>query len=480
MRAAMLEAKGLSTVEDMLAYLPVRYEDRSNLKKIRQLAPGEMATVIADVRSARLTSLRRGRGMGIFEAVFTDTSGGTLTGKWFNGGYLANVLVPGLRVALFGKIEPDSFSGQLSITKPEFEVLSGDGEEPDPGLHTGRIVPVYEATGKITARIFRNVMRTILDGIEPLTNDPLPAEVRRMLKLPDRWTATQQVHFPGDTEDVRLLNSFRSQAQFRLIFEEFFWLETGLALKRSKARAQPGISFELTERVRDTIKKMLPFKPTGAQKRVLSEIAHDMSEPHPMHRLLQGDVGSGKTLVAAEAAVIAIENGFQVALLAPTEILAAQHEYSLKNLFNKLGYVTVLLTGLKLRARKATAEAPNSRRPGAYRHRDARNSRERCSIQEAGVSHHRRAASIRRDAAIKALRERTAPGHLSNDRHADPTYSGIDYVRRLGHVGHRRATAGPKACRDQTCNAGSSRTGLSVRSRAGERRTPGICCVPHH
>ncbi len=132
---------------------------------------------------------------------------------------------------------------------------------------------------------------------------------------------------------MRLLNAFRSQAQFRLIFEEFFWLECGVALKRSKARTMPGISFDLTESVREKVKAMLPFKPTGAQKRVLGEIAQDMKAPRPMNRLLQGDVGSGKTIVAAEAAVIAIENGYQVAVLAPTEILASQHYFYFKQLW---------------------------------------------------------------------------------------------------------------------------------------------------
>jgi ATP-dependent DNA helicase RecG len=141
------------------------------------------------------------------------------------------------------------------------------------------------------------------------------------------------------------LNAFRSPAQFRLIFEEFFWLECGLELKRAKARLFPGIGFGLTDRVRARIIEMLPFKPTGAQKRVLGEIAKDMSEPHPMYRLLQGDVGSGKTLVAAEAAIIAIENGYQVAVLAPTEILATQHYFYFKKLFQKLNYVTIMLTG---------------------------------------------------------------------------------------------------------------------------------------
>jgi ATP-dependent DNA helicase RecG len=150
-----------------------------------------------------------------------------------------------------------------------------------------------------------------------------------------------------------LLNSFRSPAQFRLIFEEFFWLECGLELKRAKARLDPGVGFELTDKVRERIKQMLPFKPTGAQKRVLGEIAQDMAAPHPMYRLLQGDVGSGKTLVAAEAAIIAIENGYQVAVLAPTEILATQHFFYFKRLFQRLGYNPILLSGSTTAKEKA-------------------------------------------------------------------------------------------------------------------------------
>ena len=167
-------------------------------------------------------------------------------------------------------------------------------------------------------------------------DDPLPPHLLRQLKLPDRWSAIRALHFPAPDSDLRLLNSFRSPAHFRLIFEEFFWLECGLELKRAKARLYPGIAFELNSRVRERIIQMLPFKPTGAQKRVLAEIANDMAAPHPMYRLLQGDVGSGKTLVAAEAAIIAVENGYQVAVLAPTEILATQHYFYFKKLFQKL------------------------------------------------------------------------------------------------------------------------------------------------
>jgi ATP-dependent DNA helicase RecG len=346
----MLEAKGLKVVEDLLTYAPFRYEDRSNVKPISGLAPGEMATVLAEVRTARASNFRRAN-LGMFEATFIDASKAVLTGKWFHGTYLADVLKPGHKLALFGKVEFDSYSHGLTMMHPEFEILTGE-EDGDQSLHTGRIVPIYEAAGKITARVFRGLLHRILGTIQPV-EDPLPAHIRTALKLPDRWMAIRELHFPEAAADVRLLNSFRSAAHFRLIFEEFFWLECGLELKRARARFYPGISFELNDRVRSRIVEMLPFKPTGAQKRVLKEIAQDMAAPHPMYRLLQGDVGSGKTLVAAEAAIIAIENGYQVAVLAPTEILATQHFFYFRKLFKKLGYVPLLLTGSYSQREKA-------------------------------------------------------------------------------------------------------------------------------
>jgi ATP-dependent DNA helicase RecG len=356
-RAALLEAKSLHTVEDLLAYAPFRYEDRSNVKTIRDLAPGEMATVLAEVRSMRMSGFRR-RNLGLFEAKFTDASQATLAAKWFHGGYLADIFAPGQKVALFGKVEFDSYSGGLAMMHPEFEILSGD-EDGDASLHTGRVVPVYGAIGKITTRVFRVLLDRILREI-PTLPDPVPEHILGRLKLPNRSAAVRDLHFPPHDADLRLLNAFRSPAQYRLIFEEFFWLECGLELKRAKARLHPGIAFSLSDRARERIKEMLPFKPTGAQKRVLGEIAHDMAEPHPMYRMLQGDVGSGKTLVAAEAAIIAIENGYQVAVLAPTEILATQHFFYFKKLFQKLGYVTILMTGSstereKLQLRKLVA-----------------------------------------------------------------------------------------------------------------------------
>ncbi len=356
-RAAMLEAKGLKSIEDLLTYAPFRYEDRSNVKPVRALAPGEMATVLAEVRSSKVSGFRR-RNLGLFEASFTDASGGVLLGKWFHGAYLADVFTPGMKVALYGKVEWDSYSGGLAMMHPEYESLAGD-DDGDASIHTGRVVPIYEAAGRVSTRHLRGLLHRILESIESVP-ETLPAHILAHLKLPDRWAALRALHFPPADSDLRLLNSFRSPGHFRLIFEEFFWLECGLELKRAKARVYPGIAFELSGRVRERILQMLPFKPTGAQKRVLKEIADAMSQPHPMYRLLQGDVGSGKTLVAAEAAIIAIENGYQVAVLAPTEILATQHYLYFKKLFQKLGYVVLLLTGSntareKIQLRKVVA-----------------------------------------------------------------------------------------------------------------------------
>ena len=342
-RAAMLQSRGIETIEDILHYFPFRYEDRSNLKPIRQLAPGELATVIAEVKSAKLTGFRR-RNLGLFEATFTDASGGTLLGKWFHGAYLADRLTVGTRVALFGKIEFDNYRGELQMMHPETEFLSDEDDEGDSALHTGRIVPVYEAISKVNPRALRTIIHRVLAEMPDL-EDYLPPHISAKLKFPTRTEAVRAAHFPPPGTPIRMLNDFRSPAQFRLIFEEFFWLECGLEIKRRRSRSMPGIEFQLTDRVRAQIVKLLPFKPTGAQKRVLKEIADDMSHPSPMNRLMQGDVGSGKTIVAAEAAVIAIENGYQVAILAPTEILATQHYFSLKPLFQKLGYTVALLTG---------------------------------------------------------------------------------------------------------------------------------------
>lgn len=340
-RAQQLEAKGLASAVDLLTYAPFRYEDRSNVKPISDLAPGETATVLAEVRATHMPRLQR-RNVGLFEAIFTDPRGGRLIGKWFHASYLDKVMQPGLRIALYGRVDYDSYAGELSMLHPEYEIIADD--DADAGLHTGRIVPIYEAAGKVTSRQLRVILARLLEQVDEL-DDALPDTVRHQLKLPDLLTSIRELHFPPAGSDIRLLNSFRSPAQFRMIVEEFFWLETGMAFKRKQAQVQPGIAFDLNDRVREQIRRMLPFKPTTAQKKVVKEIALDMAKPTPMSRLLQGDVGSGKTIVAAQAAVIAVENGYQTALLAPTEILATQHYFNLQKIFAPLGYQVVPLFG---------------------------------------------------------------------------------------------------------------------------------------
>lgn len=338
----MLAAKGLQTVADLLHYAPFRYEDRTNVKPIAMLAPGEKAVVIGRVDTARLSGFKR-RSLGLFEANFRDGSKLILEARWFHGERYADTLTAGRRVALFGKVELSNSSGHRLMVQPEVEILSDEPAE-DEMLHTGRIVAVYEAAGKVSTRVFRLLLDRILKQA-PMPEDALPESVRARVALPDLTTAIRELHAPPAQTDLQLLNAFRTPAQVRLIFDEFFWLECGLALKKTKARGAAGVPFAVTEHAREQIKKMLPFKPTAAQRHVMQEIANDMKQPHPMHRLLQGDVGSGKTIVAAQAAVIAIENGYQVAVLAPTEILATQHHSYFKRLLEKLGYVIAPLTG---------------------------------------------------------------------------------------------------------------------------------------
>jgi ATP-dependent DNA helicase RecG len=350
--AEVLAGKGIGTLDDLLHYLPFRYEDRLNPRGIAELRAGEMATVIAEVRTSGLFRTRR---MPIFQ--MTAGQGRTrLKCIWFNAAYLRDKFKPGQIVALYGKVEEDYRKGELQLTQPQFEII-GEATE-DSGtdaaeqklaasLEIGRIVPIYESAGqgRLTSRWFRRIIHTALENVSPDLPDPIPSVVRRHLSLISPREALQKVHWPEPGEIIQDLQSSRTPAHVRLIFEELFFVELGLELKRREQKAQIGIAFQLDDRARAAIKKILPFHPTGAQKRALKEIASDMEKPFPMRRLLQGDVGSGKTIVAFEAAIVAMENGYQVALMAPTEILAQQHYFSARRILETSGYRIVLLTG---------------------------------------------------------------------------------------------------------------------------------------
>jgi len=346
--AEILATKGIATVGDLLNYLPFRYEDRLNPRGIAELRAGEMATVIGEVRNSGLFRTRK---MPIFQLT-VGQGRSRLKCLWFNATYLQDKFKPGQLIALYGKVEQDSRSGELQIIQPQVEMLGdaeGNGAEDKAAasLEVGRIVPIYESAGqgRVTARWFRRVIRTALDDLTPEITEAIPAAVRERLALVSPREALWKVHWPEAGESFEDLQSSRTPAHIRLIFEELFFTELGLELKRRQQKTQTGIAFRLDDRVRQTIKKILPFHPTAAQKRVLKEIADDMQQPHPMRRLLQGDVGSGKTIVGFQAAIIAIENGYQVALMAPTEILAQQHYFSARRILENAGYRIVLLTG---------------------------------------------------------------------------------------------------------------------------------------
>ena len=392
--AAGLATRGVETVEDLLYHIPFRYEDRLNPQPMAELVAGTMASIIGEVRGSVLLRTRSGP---IFEMTLGQGLG-TVKCMWFHGTYLKDRFKLGQMVAVYGKLEPSrsamaaaaagtlgAAAGRFKMIQPQFEIL------PEPGatgadaefamLEMGRIVPVYESLGgttpwgaKLTSKWMRRVVWSIFEelvegkpsGAPSMTASPswvgstnpepvpetLPAALLRRLHLPSRLEALRAVHFPEAGTPMPELMSASTPAHRRLIFEELFYLELGLELKRRRMRERVGTAFATGPTVREAIKQVLPFHPTAAQKRVLGEIVADMRRPQPMRRLLQGDVGSGKTIVAMQAAIVAMENGCQAALMAPTEILATQHYLSARKLLGGVvsprtgqPYKVALLTG---------------------------------------------------------------------------------------------------------------------------------------
>jgi ATP-dependent DNA helicase RecG len=352
-RAEALAEKGLVTVGDLLTYFPFRYEDRIRFTPIAQAIPGQVHTVMAEVAEAgSVVRFARGRAP-IFHCAVRDGSG-TLHLRFFHGGYLEDRLKQGQKIVVHGKVEIDPYRpARVEMVNPEFEMMgSTDGRPPD-STEVGRIVPIYESVGGLSSRMLRRIVYQALLSFEMNVPDPLPAQIRERYRFPSRREALIQAHFPPKNENLELLNRFRSPAQTRLIFEEFFYYQLAMGLRRLNEQAQPGIPMRVREdTIRDALKRILPFKPTTAQKRVLGEIAGDLERPAPMHRLLEGDVGSGKTIVALEAAAVVMANGYQVALMAPTEILATQHYLGARRIFASGGYEVELMVSGRKRAEK--------------------------------------------------------------------------------------------------------------------------------
>jgi ATP-dependent DNA helicase RecG len=360
-RAADLQRVGLHTVEDLLYRFPIRYEDRSSFQTIASLRPGVSASIAGEVVSCGIRPTRRPR-FKIFEMLVRDATG-SLRALWFNQPFLNDVFHSRQRVILYGRLELTPHG--LQLQNPQYEILQHDQDEPDTAgsavddtLHTGRIVPIYEKTGNLTTKMQRVLVHQALAQLPPDISDPLPPDVRARQQLLDRRRALLDVHFPTAGTSIDELNGFHSPAQRRLIFEEFFLFQLGLVLRRRKADAErKPRSVVVTDEIRESARRVLPFRLTGDQKTVVAEIVEDMKRSQPMNRLLQGDVGSGKTIVALLAALVAMENGFQVAFMAPTEILAEQHFITIRRLLESSRFRIALLTGATPAKRRREIQA---------------------------------------------------------------------------------------------------------------------------
>lgn len=343
-RADELAAAGVRTVEDLLLTLPYRYEDRARLQPIRDLRSGEVASVCGTVLSCGLRTTRR-PGFRIFEMLVQDPSGRVRV-AFLNQAFLKDVFAARQRVVLHGRVERRP-TGGLQITNPDYELVSEEQDDDGGALiHSGRIVPVYEKIGSLTPKSLRRLVHDALQRLPADVDDLLPAAVRRELGVPARRQALSDAHFPPSGTAIEALNEFRTAAQRRLILEEFFFFQLGLLLARREAdvRIKPR-RIVVDDRIRQAARAVLPFRLTGDQRRALKEIVDDLRRPRPMNRLLQGDVGSGKTIVALLAALVAMENGLQVAFMSPTEILAEQHYASVTRVLSRSRFATALLTG---------------------------------------------------------------------------------------------------------------------------------------
>jgi ATP-dependent DNA helicase RecG len=333
--AQTLGRLGLKTLGDILYFYPRRYDDYSLLKPINRLKYGEQLTVIGTVQSVSTRPVRGGRA-NLTEAVVSDGSG-ALRVTWFNP-YVAKRLRTGMYVVLSGKI--DQYLGRLVMNNPEFEPLEQQN------LSTNRIVPVYPLTANITQRWLRRIVHQVVSYWAPRVGDPLPRQVTHSAGLIDLSTALSQTHYPDSWEQLEA-------ARFRLAFEEIFLLQLGLLRQKRTWQERPGRIFETSEEWMDTQVRLLPFTLTRAQQNVLVDVRTDLMKGHPMNRLLQGDVGSGKTVVAALAISIVVRQGAQAALMVPTSILAEQHYRSLLKLLAEKRFTVV-----EQRATEESTEIP--------------------------------------------------------------------------------------------------------------------------
>jgi ATP-dependent DNA helicase RecG len=338
---------GISTVEDALYCLPLRYEDRREMRRIAHMRDDAREVFCGEVLAAAETITPRARKR-IFEAVVGDGSGQVVL-KWFHyrREWMKKTFAPGRRGVFSGEVK--RFGALREVHHPDVEFLA-PGQEPadlagaDP-LSFGRILPVYSLTEGLTQKTARKIWKEVVDRFASQASSPIPAEIIRHRQLLALGDALRKVHWPGNDCSLKDLEHGHDPGRRTLVYDEFFFLQLGLALKRRGVVMEPGMPFQVTHRYTRPLAAMLPYRLTGAQRRVLGEIKQDIMAPHPMNRLVQGDVGSGKTIVALMTALVAIENDTQVAVVAPTEILAEQHYLQFHRWFEALGLRVVLLSG---------------------------------------------------------------------------------------------------------------------------------------
>jgi len=329
-RALLLQRLGVTTIKDLFLLLPRRYEDRRNFKPIKDIKEGETLSITGTIAASG--SQRTRAGLNIFKAAINDGTG-IIYATFFNQPYLKDYFKIGLKIILYGKVM--RFQGkQLVINVPEYEILE---EEDNYSIHIGGIVPVYPLTENLSQKFIRSLIKNALAEYIDDFEDIIPADIRARWKLVPIRTALWNIHFPENEE-------IKNQSRTRMVFEEFFLFQIGIAMRKIHMETFiKGISHNPNKDLVKKLEGILPFKLTAAQERVLSEILTDMKSEKPMNRLLQGDVGSGKTVVALYALLYAVGSGSQAALMVPTEILARQHYNTIKEFTDPLGIKVALL-----------------------------------------------------------------------------------------------------------------------------------------
>lgn len=353
-RGKILRDHGIRTIEDLIWYLPFRYEDWRELNRIADIKNGQTVTIAGTVSRSHMQITSRQR-FKILEVTIRDGSGSALV-RFFNQPYLKDQFEKGKTVVVHGNVQLEPFASAPLIKDPQFEFAKD--KEVSRFL---QVRPVYERIGSITPKMLRYMIKMCLEALPAAAfGEPLSQKIREHYRLIDRKNAFVHLHFPSSDASIDELDARRSQGHRRLIFEEFYLLELGLAYRR-KERPIKKHHIEIDDRIRKKIKEALPFRLTAAQKKVIREIVEDMKTNVVMYRLLQGDVGSGKTIIALMAAMVAIENGMQAALMAPTEILAEQHFSKINQiLYNTTYIVRILKGGQKKKERTEVLEALTS------------------------------------------------------------------------------------------------------------------------